>query len=739
MVRSVMPTQQVQVTYQTNTTNQSFRDMSNFLKLKNISNNQFFLVLYDPDLLNINPRDSNLPYVYKVKVFKECLRNFWYFIREVVRIPISGGEVGGGVPFKLNRANLAMNFGFVLNWNMFLEIPRQNGKTVSALCWYLWLFLFGTRNSTMLFLNKKHEASKENLQTLKNIRASLPDYLRLDGETIIDGKKVKTQNSTETMAMLKLNNRIKTAPAARNKALANNLGRGMTVPFLYFDEYAFIPFNYIIYSCAAPAFSAASKNARTMGSPYGILITTTPGDMLTAEGKDAYDTKNMATPFSETWYDLSFDKLLEVQKANTKSKFVYIKFNYKQLGRTEEYFMEMVKELKSDMSAVRREILLEWAESATDSPFDPEDLEVVKNLVKSPIREMQIYKPAYIFKVYKDALFYKSPPIIGVDVAGGLSRDSTAITIIDTNDTSVCAVFNCNFIQIREVARLLEILVRNHMPNAIVNIERNGGFGASLLQELLHTGIIKNNLYFEIKDKIFEERYDGMRVQRTTKKVKAYGLDQTHTTRTKLMEILAERIRNHKDKFNAQIISDELFQLTTKKNGRIEHCDNGHDDTIFSMLLAYYVWYEGKDLMTNFRLKRKELKTDDDEGVEVLENVPGIELVSIESEMIIRDEDDEKEVEFNKTIKKFSNPISRYKDYMRKQENDSIEAYNQLLKTNAAVRKMHCEKYNEDESEIFDPDEPISMADFVSNMYDGFEEEEINVLKELFDSTPIER
>ena len=274
--------------------------MSNFLKLKNISNNQFFLVLYDPDLLNINPRDSNLPYVYKVKVFKECLRNFWYFIREVVRIPISGGEVGGGVPFKLNRANLAMNFGFVLNWNMFLEIPRQNGKTVSALCWYLWLFLFGTRNSTMLFLNKKHEASKENLQTLKNIRASLPDYLRLDGETIIDGKKVKTQNSTETMAMLKLNNRIKTAPAARNKALANNLGRGMTVPFLYFDEYAFIPFNYIIYSCAAPAFSAASKNARTMGSPYGILITTTPGDMLTAEGKDAYDTKNMATPFSET-------------------------------------------------------------------------------------------------------------------------------------------------------------------------------------------------------------------------------------------------------------------------------------------------------------------------------------------------------------------------------------------------------------------------------------------------------
>ena len=133
---------------------------------------------------------------------------------------------------------------------------------------------------------------------------------------------------------------------------------------------------------------------------------------------------------------------------------------------------------------------------------------------------MQIYNPAYILKVYKDALFYKSPPIIGVDVAGGLYRDSTAITIIDTNETSVCAVFNCNFIQIREVARLLEILVRNHMPNALVNIERHVGFGASLLQELLHTVLIKNNLYFEIKDKIFDERYDGMRFHRPTKIVK---------------------------------------------------------------------------------------------------------------------------------------------------------------------------------------------------------------------------
>ena len=50
---------------------------------------------------------------------------------------------------------------------------------------------------------------------------------------------------------------------------------------LWYDEYAFILHNSIIYSAATPAFSTASKNAKRNGAPYGILITTTPGDMTT--------------------------------------------------------------------------------------------------------------------------------------------------------------------------------------------------------------------------------------------------------------------------------------------------------------------------------------------------------------------------------------------------------------------------------------------------------------------------
>ena len=88
----------------------------------------------------------------------------------------------------------------------------------------------------MLFLNKKLDDSKMNLQTLKDIRAALPDYLRMDAMYGADGKRIKGKNSVEQMANPSNNNLIKTAPAARNKMLASNLGRGATLPFLYFDE-----------------------------------------------------------------------------------------------------------------------------------------------------------------------------------------------------------------------------------------------------------------------------------------------------------------------------------------------------------------------------------------------------------------------------------------------------------------------------------------------------------------------
>lgn len=727
MIYTQTPTVQINIAYQFNTKNQSFLDIHYYLKAKGIKNNAFFLALYDTDLMYVDPRDPRLNVMMKQKILKECMRNYWYFIREVVLIPDQGGAVGGGAKYKLHRGNLALNFAFTLNWNIFAEFPRQHGKTIAALVRYLWLFLFGTRNSEIKFFNKKLEDSKMNLERMRAIRAALPDYLRLDSAVGPDGKRAKGVNSVESISNPLNSNKITTAPSARNKVAANSLGRGCTIPFIYFDEYAFIPYNYIIYQSAIPAYSTASKNAISNNSPYGILITTTPGDLLTDEGQDAFETKNNAVEFSERFYDLTLNELNDIMASNTKSSFVYIKYTYKQLGSDEAYFDRMAKDMKYKWPDIRREVLLEWASQATNSPFDKTDLDTVETLIREPIREMAVYKAGYIFKVYKDMNIYKFPPIIGVDVSGGYSRDSSAITIVDSQTTEVAAVFNNNSIPIQDLANVIYVLVTKYMPNAVVNIERNGGFGASVLSYLLSKPEIKKNLYYEIKERVFEERFDGFQTVRTKKKVKVYGLDQTKATRDLLMEILRERMTYHKDKFVSRKIYEELCGLEVKRDGRIDHGDNGHDDTIFSYLLALYVFYEGQNIREIYGIDKTlaNIKTEeflDGEEVDGLNMNTLTEDISIEMVGdVYADEqgEDQSAASMIKSQMEYLNKNGNAKpvtlsEYLDQQDKKSRQVLEDLLRNDKLALKAYCEKYHVTPEEAAPP---TNMGYTIPNVY----------------------
>lgn len=78
---------------QKSTKNKSFLDMHRYLKATGRKNNAFMLALIDPDLEGINPHDKNLNVYYKQKIFRECLCNYWYYLREVVRIPDQGKSI----------------------------------------------------------------------------------------------------------------------------------------------------------------------------------------------------------------------------------------------------------------------------------------------------------------------------------------------------------------------------------------------------------------------------------------------------------------------------------------------------------------------------------------------------------------------------------------------------------------------------------------------------------------------
>ena len=456
------------------TTNQSFLDMHHYLKAIGVQNNDFFLALLDTGLAGIDPRDPNLSSSMKARVLMECRNNYWYYLREVVRIPDQGGSVNSGVRFKLHRGNLAMNFLFMLNFNQFVEMPRQHGKTVSALARYLWVYNFGTSNSEIMFMHKDHGGSKDNLKKLKSIRDALPSYLQMSSATGVDGKKLKVPNTVVTIQHPYNNNKINTYPSARSKESADNLGRGATIPLQYYDEFAFMPYNNIVYKAAIPAFSTASQNAARNGAPYGILLTTTPGDLTTDSGIFAYEIRNSGIRWNEKYYDLSYQELVELRNSNKNSTFFTVSYTYQQLGSGQDYFKKMVVEMVNDWPRIRREVMLEWASIADDCPFSSEDLDIIKNYIKEPIRTLFFGQfKQYQFQIYED-LDTNFPPIIGVDVAGATWKDSSCITVVDSRTTRVTATLNCNYMPADDLAQVLYELVTKYLPNGIINIERNG-------------------------------------------------------------------------------------------------------------------------------------------------------------------------------------------------------------------------------------------------------------------------
>lgn len=123
---------------------------------------------------------------------------------------------------------------------------------------------------------------------------------------------------------------------------------------------------------------------------------------------------------------------------------------------------------------------------------------------------------------------------------------------------------------------------------------------------------LKKNLYYEIKDVIAEERQDGVHSYKHKVRTKVYGLTSTKAVRQLLIDLLIDRVENHKDKFISPIIYNELLGMEIKRNGKVEHSASTHDDQIFSLLLALYMWYEGVNMAERFGLKKVSIKTDDE-------------------------------------------------------------------------------------------------------------------------------
>lgn len=305
-----------------------------------------------------------------------------------------------------------------------------------------------------------------------------------------------------------------------------------------------------------------------------------------------------ACPFDESWYDWDIDELKKFIKQNSKNDFVYLEFDYKQLGNDDEWFEDQKRQLNNDLMKVKREILLEWTIASDTSPFSEEQLAMIEQYAKKPIGKFYILK-RYKFEIFDDMknIMNKSW-LIGIDVGGGLSRDFTAITLTDPKDLKIKAVFKSNNISVPDLAELVIHLVLDFAPNGVIIPERNT-LGLALIQLLLKSEVA-NNIYYEVREKQGEKKVDDPK-KSSKKTVKAqtrvYGVYTTGggqgTRDIMINEILNNAVNETPYVFTSKLIFDELKTLERTNKGKIEHRSGCHDDVLFSWLVACYAFMYG--------------------------------------------------------------------------------------------------------------------------------------------------
>lgn len=576
------------------TRNVSFLKMAALLDAEGIENCFFFLILKDKSLRGVDPYDPDLDADTAWRVFHECAVNRWYFYREVFRVSESGAstEVGGGTMFALNRGNLAYLWAMSMNISAYLIMPRQTGKTWAAIADCVWTHQF-VRGSNILHFNKNQSDANMNLRRIQEAISMLPLYMQHSNLDLLDPADKRRVKNNEKTIRNTINATVEAMASAGNEAKADSMARGKTASKIWWDEFAFIFFNEAMYGASTPAYEKAREVATKNDIPYAISITTTPGDLATPHGAFAYKMMENSITFSESLYDKKRDKLYDlINNTPDKTDFVFIQFSYLQLGEDEDWYLKRAKKMANPLKA-RREYLLEWINSNGNSPFDPDDLELIGDLANQKALGVQEYKinKYYTLNVYAE-YHGKKPVLIGVDVSGSLGRDSSAVVVANPETLEPIAVFKSNMIPSDHLKKLLITLVTKRYPHCILTIENNS-VGKPLLDELQDTAISRC-LYKERKKRNIDQGVNSFTRKKKTELIE-YGHNVNPTTRPQMMEMLESIVHYSPTHMAIPEIYNEILHMELK-NGRIDHSSATHDDVTMAYLGILWIVRYGTGL-----------------------------------------------------------------------------------------------------------------------------------------------
>jgi hypothetical protein len=594
----------------TDTKNKSFVRLSALYREMGVENHSFILSLLNPALQGIDPHRADLGKEIYYAIALECKENFFYFLREVVRIP--GKSSVNPVLFNANRGNIALFWLFFNHVETILVQIRQTGKSISSAVLLDYLLNIRCVNTEINLLTKGDVNRAKTLDDLKKIDQEFPFYL-------CQRRKDDIAN-TEQLSVRRLGNMFKAHVPNASPKMALGKGRGLTSGIFDIDEAAYIQNIEITLPAALAAGIAARDIARQNNEPYGTMLTTTAGKKDDRDGRYVYNLLINSAEWSEKLFDCKNKEHLEevIRKNSPQGRFrVNCTLNHRQLGYTDEWLKRAIEESNAVGDDVKRDFLNIWTSGSQTSPLTIALADKIRASERNVNRSEISVPNAYIIRWYFSEEEIKNRHnnghfIISCDSSDAVGADDIAFHFRDIKTGETLGAVTINETNLISVCEWIVMILTTYFNSTII-IERRSS-GAYIIDYLLRMLPAKEidpfqRLYNRVVHELdeFPARYREVAssplYSRTeefySKYKKLFGFATSGggiSSRSELYSTtltMASKVTGHVV-YDKKTI-DQILSLIIKNN-RVDHPDGEHDDSCIAWLLSAWLLFSGKNL-----------------------------------------------------------------------------------------------------------------------------------------------
>lgn len=572
--------------------NRSWVEMAFKLRAMGIDNWEWSLALIQPQLVGVDIWSKDLTLNQKIMILNECEWNPWYVLREVMRVPAKSG--GGFNYLGANRGNLALFWCFFNSFMVYLQQIRQTGKSLNVRILVVAWHTFWARGAQHILFTKS-DLRVEEIKEYKLIRSLIPEWMW--------EPHYKDSDNQTAFTTLSRGNTTKTYIPATDEEGANKVGRGTTPTLVTGDEGPFLKHARISIVALLSATGASFREAEAKGAMFGVVFTTTAGDLSTESGKYFYNKiKRQSMHFAEFLYDCANrEEAIATILANgaKEEPRVDITFSHRQLGIEDSDLRKMIARSSGEVDQIKRDYMNQWTFGSAANPI-PQDIldKIRKGINDSPLNDRND-KNQFIIRYHLPiAQVIARRAVLGMDTSNAIGRDAISGILTDVETGETLAAFTVSESNLSIFTMWLADLFELWPLMTLVPEAKSSwdGIRDRLLIELPNRGIDPGRrIYSRVVDDADNSEGDRRRYREYSQGHASerkyaphrnqFGFPTSASLRDSMYgEIMREATKNAPGLIRDHMLVDELSSLVMKR-GRIDHAASGHDDHVISWLM----------------------------------------------------------------------------------------------------------------------------------------------------------